>query len=236
MKPFTLLCFAGFLAGTLAAAADSSPKDDVLAAAKQLGDKVNYGWKTTVVVPEDAQFKPGPTEGKTEKGGLTHFSMSFFDNPFDVFLKGDQAAFTDRDGAWQSLAEAEAGDGQGPGRFMGQMVRNLRTPAAEAGELAEATKDLKRDGEAYSGELTDAGAKKFLSFRRDANDPNVSNAKGSVKFWIRDGVLAKYEFKVKGTVSFNNNDYDNDRTTTVEIKDVGATKVEIPDGAKRKLS
>jgi hypothetical protein len=57
-----------------------------------------------------------------------------------------------------------------------------------------------------------------------------------VKFWIKDGVLSKYEFKVTGKVSFNGNDRDVDRTTTVEIKDVGTTKVEVSDEAKKKLS
>jgi hypothetical protein len=57
-----------------------------------------------------------------------------------------------------------------------------------------------------------------------------------VKFWIQDGVLTKYEFKVTGKVNFNGNDRDVDRTTTVEIKDVGATKVEVPDDAKKKLA
>jgi len=57
-----------------------------------------------------------------------------------------------------------------------------------------------------------------------------------VKFWLKEGALSKYEVKVKGTVSFNGNEFDNDRTTTVEIKDVGSTKVEVPAEARKKLS
>ena len=53
---------------------------------------------------------------------------------------------------------------------------------------------------------------------------------------VKDGALVKYEFHVTGTVSFNGNDFDSDRDTTVEIKDVGATKVEVPEAAKKKLS
>ena len=37
-------------------------------------------------------------------------------------------------------------------------------------------------------------------------------------------------------VSFNGNDRDVDRTTTIEIKDIGSTKVEVLDDAKKKLS
>jgi hypothetical protein len=49
-------------------------------------------------------------------------------------------------------------------------------------------------------------------------------------------VLTKYEFKVSGKMDFNGNEIDLDRTTTTEIKDVGTTKVEVPEGAKKKLS
>lgn len=231
MKKNILSAIIALLAGSLIAA-DSSPKDDVINAAKKLGSQTNYTWKTTVVVPEDAQFKPGPTEGKTEKEGLTHVKMSFFDNPLQIALKGTNAAFTDQDGAWQSLAQAEGGEG--PGRFMGMMVRNFQTPAEEAKELAGFAKELKKDGDAYSGDLTEEGAKAKLTFRRGGG-ATVTNPKGSVKFWVKDGALTKYEFKVKGTVNWNGNDFENDRTTTVEIKDVGTTKVEVPDEAKKKL-
>jgi hypothetical protein len=56
-----------------------------------------------------------------------------------------------------------------------------------------------------------------------------------VKLWVKDGLLSKYEVKVQGKVSFNGNDRDVDRTTTIEIKDIGSTKVQVPDDAKKKL-
>src|SRR5579862_5966385 len=86
-------------------AADSSPKDDVVAAAKKLGATPNYSWKNTVVVPEDAQFKPGPTEGKAEKGGVTYFTLSFGDNTTKLYLQGDNSAVSNPDGGWQSAKE-----------------------------------------------------------------------------------------------------------------------------------
>jgi len=123
------------------------------------------------------------------------------------------------------------------GRFMAMGLRNMKAPAAQAEDLAGKVKELKKDGEAYVGELTEDGAKAQLSFggRAGGNGPEISGAKGSVKFWIKDGVLAKYELKVKGTMSFNGNDRDIDRTTTVEIKDIGSTKIEVSDEAKKKL-
>jgi hypothetical protein len=121
------------------------------------------------------------------------------------------------------------------------MLQNYRTPAAEAEDLASKTGELKLSDGVYSGNLTEAGAKQLLTFRGrgggggGGNGPEVSDAKGSAKFWVKDGVLSKYQYNVKGTVSFNGNDRDVDRTTTVEIKEVGSTKVSVPDEAAKKL-
>ena len=210
------------------AAADSNPKDEITTAAKKLGDKPNYSWRTTVVVPDDAQFKPGPSDGKTEKGGFTHITMSFGDNTTQAVIKGDKAAVMNQESEWQSVADLENSEGRG--RFLGRIVRGFRAPAVQAAELAGATKSLKKDSDVYSGDLTDEGAK--AQFRVAP----ATNAKGSVKFWLKDGALTKYEFKLKGTVNFNGNDVEVDRTTTVEIKDVGITKVSVPEAATKKLS
>ena len=64
----------------------------------------------------------------------------------------------------------------------------------------------------------------------------VNEATGSAKFWLKDGKLTKYEFMLKGKLKFGDNEFPNDRTTTVEIKDVNSTKVEVPEAAKKKLS
>ena len=226
MKKYLLFSAMVLVAGSLLAA-DSSPKDDVTNAAKKLGEKANYSWKATVAVPADSQFKPGPTEGKTEKDGFTYVTMSFGDNLTEAVLKGDKAVITNQEGDWQSASELE--NAEGPGRFLGRMVRNLKNPAAQATELASATKELKKDGDVLSGDLTEAGAKAQFRFG------NASDAKGSVKFWLKDGALTKFEFKVKGKVEFNGNEREVDRTTTVEIKDVGTTKVNVPEAAKKKL-
>jgi hypothetical protein len=235
MKKNILIGATALLAGSLFAA-DSSPKDDVTNAAKKLGDSANYTWRTTVVVPEDAQFRPGPTDGKTEKGGLTYVKLSFGDNTTEFVKKGESAAITNPDGGWQSLTNMDSSEG--PGRFMVGMVRNFQTPDAQAVQLAGAAKELKKDGDVYSSDLTEDGAKAMMAFRGrrgGGNGPNITNPSGSVKFWVKDGVLTKYEFKVKGTMSFNGNDIDVDRDTTVEIKDVGTTKMDAPDEAKKLL-
>ncbi|HZR20465.1 MAG TPA: hypothetical protein VFE51_24500 [Verrucomicrobiae bacterium] len=96
---------------------------------------------------------------------------------------------------------------------------------------------MKKEGDVYSGSLTDEGAKELLSFgRRRANAPEPKNAKGSAKFWMKSGALTKSELKLQGTMNFNGEDRDVDRTTTTEFKDIGTTKIDVPDAAKKKLS
>jgi hypothetical protein len=239
MKTFLLSATMTLLAGSLLAA-DASPKDDVKAAAAALGAETNYTWQATVEVPPDSQFKPGPTDGKTEKGGFTTLSFSFGDNTTAAVIRGTNGAIQTDDG-WKTLADAMKDNGDGgfnPTVFMARMVRNYKVPAVEAAHLADLAQALKQDTNAISGDLTEAGAKELLTFRRRGNGgdgPTVSNAKGSVKFWIEDGKLMKYQYHVAGTVSFNGNDRDVDRTTTVAIKDVNATKIDVPADAKKLL-
>jgi hypothetical protein len=128
MQKSILFSLSALVASSLIAA-ESTPKDDVSNAAKKLGEKPNYAWKTTIVVPDDAPFKPGPTEGKTEKEGLTYVTMSFFDNKLQAIVKGKKGAATNQEGAWKSLDELDKEEG--PGRFLAVIVSNIKTPANE---------------------------------------------------------------------------------------------------------
>lgn len=222
-------------AGTMLAA-ETAPKDVVLNAAKKLGEKANYSWRTTVTVPEGSRFRPGPTEGKTEKDGVTLLTMTFGENTSQAVLKGEKGAVTVPDGGWQSLSELE--NSEGGGRFWARMLRGFKVPAAQAAELVAQAQDLKQEGDAYAGTLSEEGAKALLTFRPrgGGEGPTAKDAKGSVKFWVKDGLLTRYEFKVSGKITFNDNEREVDRTTNVEIKDVGTTKVVVPEEAKSKLN
>lgn len=225
-KTVSLIAFA-LSAGLSTVAAGSAP-DEATVAAKKLGDQSSYSWKTTVEVPDNARFKPGPTEGQTEKGGFTHLTMSFRDTPSEALIKGDKAAVTDQDGDWKLASELE--NAEGPGRFLGRMLRNFKTPADQAIDLLGTVKDLKKEGDIYSAALTEDGARKQFRF----GEP--SNPKGSVKIWVKDGMISKMEVKIEGKVDFNGNEFDASRTTTTEISQVGSTKVNAPASARKLLN
>jgi hypothetical protein len=230
------LCLAILLAAaTSLLGAESNPKDEISDAAKKLTEADNYSWKSTI---EFGNFT-GTTDGKTDKDGLVFLSMTFGDNTTEAFLKSGKGAVKTQDQDWQSLAEIEAAAGTEPGprRFLVRRLQAFKSPAEEVKDLAGKTKELKKEGDVYSGDLTEDGAKELLSLgRRGANASGPKNAKGSVKIWLKSGALSKFVLNVQGTVNFNGEDRDVDRTTTTEIKDLGTTKIELPEAAKKKLS
>jgi hypothetical protein len=206
----------------------------------------------------------GPVSGKTEKGGFTVLTVTFGQNERQIVIKGDKVAMQNQQDEWQSSAEMAAaaaaqqadpnaqpgGRRRGRGN-MGAQYTNYKLPAETAADLASKAKSLSSADGAITGELTEDAAKAAMTFggggrgRRGANGgnaapgggngPQIANAKVTVKFYVKDGVLSKYEEHMTGTMSRGGNDVDIDRTTTVEISDVGSTKVEVPDGAKKKF-
>jgi hypothetical protein len=234
MKHFISFATALALTGTLLAA-DSASTDTVKNAAHKLGATENYSW---IMTTESSQFKPGPSHGKTEKGGFTYVDFNFQDNTFLTYVKEGKGAIKGDEG-WTSLADAAKGNGDGgfnPIQFLAIRMQNYKAPAVEAEDIAGKTKELTEVDGAFSGDLTEDGAKDLLSWRgRNGQGPSVTKAKGSVKFWVKDGMITKYQYTLEGTMKFGDDDRDIDRTTTVEVKDVGATKVTVPDDAKAKV-
>jgi hypothetical protein len=236
MKRNALITAIAFLSGSLMAA-DSGTKDEVKAAAKKLADQSNYSWKQTLDLGGGGGRFGGPTEGKTEKEGYTVLTQTFGENTTQSVLKGKKGALQTQDG-WQSLDEAA--EAQGRGSFRARMLQNFKAPAAEAEDIAGKAKELKKDGDVYAGDLSEDGVKQLATFggrgRGGGDAPQPRNAKGSVKFWVKDGMLTKYEVKLNYTMTFNGEDRDINSTRTVEIKDAGTTKVTVPEEAKKKIS
>ena len=86
-------------------------------------------------------------------------------------------------------------------------------------------------------ERTDGRAARAPTVRAPPTAPTPRDAKGSVKFWVKDGQLTKFEVTVRGkiTVGEDKHEVDISQTSTVEIKDVGSTRVVVPAEAKKKL-
>jgi hypothetical protein len=240
-------------AALLAEAPDA--KEDLLAAIKKLSDAPSYAWTSTPKnnAPDagggQGGRRAGPSagEGKTEKDGFTWLSSKMGETTLEAVAKGDKGAVKTADG-WKAASEFQAqgrpaqGQRPDPASLMARALRNWKSPAATAESLAGKAKEVKAEADGlYTAELTEEGAKEQLTGGGGRpgggqnRGPEISDAKGSVKFWVKDGVLVKYEHTVSGKMKFGEREAGIDRTTTVEIKDVGTAKVEVPDDAKAKL-
>ncbi len=239
MKKTIVFATLGIFSASILFAADDA-KADVKAAAKKLGDKNNYSWTSTAKMEGGGGgggggrgFGGGPTDGQFADG-IVYLKSTFGDRTMHTAAKGEKVIFKGED-EWEV-----ADDGaQGPGAFAARRMRTFKAPAAEAADLVDKAQSLKSAEGVISGDLTEAGAKSFLTFggrRQNADAPGPKDAKGSVKFWVKDGELTKYEYNVQGKITGReDNEITINRTTTVEIKDAGKTKLTLPDEAKKKF-
>ena len=258
IRRILLSAVAAFAAGAVTAHADT--KDDLQAAFQKLSDSANYSWSADTENANGPGFGAGTTEGQTEKDGFTHYTIPTRDGTTDVYTKGDKAAIK-TDSGWQLASEILAnadqngggggGGGFDPNVFMARRVQTMKPPAEQAiSEIGNLT-NIQSTADGFSADFTQDGAKQLLTFgrRRPANadnnnngggnnfpTPDISNAKADLKVTVKDGVVTQTVLHVSGTVSFNGNDRDIDRTTTTTFKDVGSTTVTVPDDAKAKLN
>lgn len=230
------------LAGLSTHAAEAD-KEALIKAAQALAEQPSYAWKTVVEVPETARFRQGPTTGKLEKGVAMFVSTSGFRGNTDMIVAGTKAAVTDREGNWQTAADAAGG--QGGNRFGAPNPRDFKAPAEEALELINGLAKLRNEGDAFVSELSEEDAKKLATGgagRRGGGGgggrgggSNVLFAKGSVKFWVEGGVLTKFQHTLDASTDFNGSELVVERTTTTTILDIGRTEVVIPEAARAKL-
>ncbi len=236
MKQALVIGLIGLLASTLSAA-DSGPRGKLLNATKQLGDKPNYSWTTTTKEGDGSPGRVGPIEGKAEKGGLTYLSFAIGAVPVEVYMNGQKGAAKAVEG-WQTFDEIA--QTSGTAAAVVRFLRVYKAPGAESAALSEKVKDFKEAEGVISGDLKEEAVKELLergARRREGQEPpKIASPKGSMKFWIQNGALTKYEVNVQGKVTAGDRDFDVNRTTTVEIKDVGSTKLEVPAEAKQKMT
>ena len=236
MKHALVIALIGLLART-PSAADTTPQDKLLSASKQLGDKPNYSWTMTTKEGDGSASRVGPIEGKAEKGGLTYLSFAIGGIPVKVYMTGQKGAAKALEG-WQTFDEIA--QTSGTAAAVVRFLRSYKAPGAESVALTEKAKDVKEAEGMVSGELTEDAVKELLvrgARRREGQEPpKIGGPKGSVKFWIQNGALTKYEINVQGKVTAGDRESDVNRTTTIEIKKVGSTTLELPAEAKQKMS
>jgi len=216
------------------------PKDDIRAAARSLAGKANYTWTSET---EGLPFPMSPLEGKTEKDGFAIVSQDMNGDRLTAVLKGTNGAVKLAAG-WKTAAELpEPGfGGGGPPDFSAMMGRRLlgaKVPAHELVDLVDKVKEVKLVKGRLEGDLTEEGALALMPFGRGrpgAGGPGAPKIKATLRVWLKDGELQRYELATDMTMQTPMGEMNMSPTTTVRVKEVGTTKVEAPAEAKQKLA
>ncbi len=239
-----------FAVGALALSARAADTTEtVVGAIKALKEKGSYSWSTSSEMA-GGQFPGSTATGKTDKDGYILTTRQGQNGEIQSASKGNKRV-TKMDDGWKTPEEMAQGGGGGRGGFGGGgfFGGSGAAPADEAEGLLKDIKELKAGaGGVFTAELSEQGAKDRAGFGRGGRGgrgggggggnftpPEPKDAKGSVKFWVKDGVLAKYELVTSAKMTFQGQEMDMGRTTTTEISAVGSTKVDVPEEAKKKL-
>lgn len=246
MKRLVILGVAGIVMGGLASARPSpDAKTDVKNAVRKLADQAGYSWTAVTIGAnqgKDPQEKE-KTTGRMEKEGYTLLSMDKGGKVSEAAIRGEKVAVKTADG-WKNAADFDPkGDAKGKldkSLVLAQGLQKYRTPAAEAAAFADLVKDLQaQEGGLYSGEFTDEGVKSYIdgTTKPGKKPADLTEPKITAKFWLKDGSLAKYEvvLEAKKPKGKDKTLAGTKTTVTTEISDVGSTKVELSDDAKKKL-
>jgi hypothetical protein len=163
----------------------------------------------------------------------------------EAYKKGDALAVKEGD-AWKLLGRPQRpAEGEQPDRkaMAAQMLRGVRAPHELLKDLKSASfKEVKREdgegGRIFSGELTAEGVKPFMMGNRrrgGGGDQAAPAGTGTAKIWVNgDGVVTKYEVNVESKRKNRDGEEVTTKSTrTVEIKDVGSTKYDLPEGVAK---
>jgi len=219
-----------------AQAADLSGQ--VVKAASRLAAASGYAWKTFTQTGQGG-LRAGQFEGRATREGVVYLSSISVEPGAEAYLKDGKGVIR-RLGVWETLKEAALSTNTQAGamRWLGRMLQSYQAPAAEATELATRSTNLRRESEAITGILTEEAVRGIIGrwgVRVGDAEPQVSEPRGVVKFWVQDGVLTRYEYRVSAVLALDGNRKNVDRTTTVELEQIGSATVELPEEARAKL-
>ncbi len=227
-----------------------SCKDEVAKAAKKTAEVESYTFKLEVEIEGSPMpMDPMTFEGKHQKDVATHItgSISFGGQSYDIdaWKKGEKNVYKDpQSGEWKSGAAAGARGGRGGG--MMSAGRNIKSPHEEMAGLEKkykevSKKDAKQDVDGkectvFEGPLTEEGAKDMLPGGMGRMLGAAGEVTGTAKLFVdADGIIRKIVLVSVVSASFQGTDLEITTTRTTVLKEIGSTKVEVPEEVKTLL-
>jgi hypothetical protein len=118
------------------------------------------------------------------------------------------------------------------------LQNTLSRPHEEIALIVAGAADLKVEGEVVTGSLPETTAA-LLLVHAGQKEITPLRAGGTVRLWVRNGTLVKYETRLEGVLSVEGSSGRRQvtvhQTATTTLSEVGTTKVEVPAEAKKKL-
>jgi len=243
MKNALLCALAAACTAISSAAAAEDPREELIAAIKKLGDAPNFTYTVTGSSSSNRRTRNThrTSEFQIEKPDLAYMALRYSNFTNVVVIKGTAGVIKTEDG-WKTLADAESrvlspGDARRQSRVAargflddrGKVIQLAVTAAIE--KQARALKNLKFVDDAFIGELPpeEFGGR---TFGPGTGVVMPTKAQGTVKYWLKQGVLWKTETDTE--TEYGEDDHVSS-LTNIEYKNVGTTKIKIPDEAQKLL-
>lgn len=209
--------YAMLLALILPAAAWADDAADLRAAAARAASANSHAFTV--------QQGPGkPLVGAWQKG--QPLSVTADGIPF--FKKGGRLVYKDA-GKWQRTRTGTLSD---PLRILGPSarVRTLVPPQEELARLAKEAKAVKKEKDGFTATLTEEASRAWVP----ESERGVARG-GSVRVHLAGGSITRYVVKVRLMGRRGGAEVDGELTRTVELRDVGKAKVDVPKEAGKLL-
>jgi hypothetical protein len=118
------------------------------------------------------------------------------------------------------------------------LQRTLSHPHEEIEIIVSSHTAIAVNGGEVTGTLSETGAK-LLLVHPGQDEITPLRASGTFKLWIKGGALTKYEVRLSGVVvvetASSRREMTLNQTVITELHDLGTTKFEVPEEARRKL-
>ena len=116
----------------------------------------------------------------------------------------------------------------------------ISPPHEELAIIVGSHLELSVDGDMVSGQLSELGAR-LLLVRDGQSDLTAVRASGAFKIWLRAGSVRRYQVDLDGMLAITTAKSKHvtipvRQRTTTDLRDIGTTKVEIPEAARAKLT
>jgi hypothetical protein len=219
---------------TILAAAVALQSEELADATKKSATMESYTFKEETKAGK-GKHQPGAAEGRYQKDQ----AMAFKIGSAEGFKKAGLIIYKDGE-EWKKVEKAQKGEKKQTPAAAGISAVKLPHEELEGFEknFEKVEKSAEKDNNCtlWTGTLTPAAARTLVSTGGKKEAKTTSTYSGTAKVWVNDqGVIVKYEILSHMKGEDKKGPVELDITKTVVITEVGTTKVEVPEEAKKLL-